>query len=76
MGFREFTANVHSNDLVRVTGYMIKLSDVAKFKQQGSRTNTTWLGSEASEQTAILQRLPRVLSHEQMPKFEQLVGNK
>ncbi|PSW66357.1 YjjI family glycine radical enzyme [Photobacterium leiognathi subsp. mandapamensis] len=76
MGFREFTANVHSNDLVRVTGYMVKLSDVAKFKQQGSRTNTTWLGSEASEQTAILQRLPRVLSHEQMPKFEQLVGNK
>ncbi len=38
IGFREFTANVASNDLVRVTGYMIKLSDIAKFSQQGSRT--------------------------------------
>ncbi|KJG07748.1 hypothetical protein UB33_02240 [Photobacterium angustum] len=72
MGFREFTANVHSNDLVRVTGYMIKLSDVAKFKEAGSRTNTTWLGSEASEQTDILKRLPRVLSHEQTPHYSHI----
>ncbi|MGR5062069.1 YjjI family glycine radical enzyme [Photobacterium sp. DNB22_13_2] len=69
IGFREFTANVHSNDLVRVTGYMIKLSDIAKFKEQGSRTNTTGLGAEAAANTGILNRKPRVVSHEQTPRY-------
>ncbi|WIY24996.1 YjjI family glycine radical enzyme [Parasedimentitalea psychrophila] len=64
-GFREFTANVGGNDLVRVTGYMIRLSDVAQFHaEQGSRTNTTALGAEASKQTLILQRKPRVVANE------------
>lgn len=40
-GMREFTANVSGNDLVRVTGYMVRLSDLAKFRAEGSRTNTT-----------------------------------
>ncbi|GLO63976.1 glycine radical enzyme, YjjI family protein [Vibrio sp. MACH09] len=71
IGFREFTANVASNDLVRVTGYMIKLSDIAKFSQQGSRTNTTGLGAEAAENTNILNRKPRVVSHEQDPSYSQ-----
>ncbi|EEW26566.1 YjjI family glycine radical enzyme [Rhodobacter ferrooxidans] len=64
-GFREFTANVASNDLVRVTGYMIRLSDVAKHNaQKGSRTNTTGLGAEAAAKTAILQHQPRVMGQE------------
>lgn len=41
---REFTANVAGNDLVRVTGYMVRLSDLEKYREAGSRTNTTWLG--------------------------------
>lgn len=69
LGFREFTANVASNDLVRVTGYMVKLSDISKFKEQGSRTNTTWLGTEASENTRILERQPRVVSREMSPVY-------
>ena len=58
-GYREFTANVASNDLVRVTGYMIKLSDIAKYEDEGSRTNTTFLGAEAAKNTGILERKPR-----------------
>ncbi|ABV34881.1 conserved hypothetical protein [Shewanella sediminis HAW-EB3] len=69
LGFREFTANVASNDLIRVTGYMIKLSDIADFKRQGSRTNTTGLGAEAAANTGILNRKPRVTSHEQSPVY-------
>ncbi len=69
LGFREFTANVASNDLVRVTGYMVKLSDISKFKEEGSRTNTTWLGTEASENTRILERQPRVVSREMSPVY-------
>ena len=64
-GFREFTANVAGNDLVRVTGYMIRLSDVEKYNaEQGSRINTTVLGAEAAACTPILERKPRVLAHE------------
>ena len=64
LGLREFTANVASNDLVRVTGYMIKLSDIEAFNNSGSRKDTTVLGAEAAEKTGILKRTPRVISRE------------
>ena len=70
-GMREFTANVAGNDLVRVTGYMVRLSDLEKFREAGSRTNTTWLGEEAARNTRILERQPRVISHEQQMRFSQ-----
>jgi len=70
LGFREFTANVASNDLVRVTGYMIKLSDINKFAEEGSRKNTTFLGAEAAKNTGILDRAPRVVSMESSPVYE------
>jgi len=67
-GFREFTVNVASNDLVRVTGYMVRLSDIRKYnEQQGSRTNTTVLGAEAADVTGILERKPRVVANELAP---------
>nr|WP_318383091.1 YjjI family glycine radical enzyme [uncultured Enterobacter sp.] len=70
-GMREFTANVSGNDLVRVTGYMVRLSDLKKFAAEGSRLNTTWLGDEAARNTRILERQSRVVSHEQQMRFSQ-----
>jgi YjjI family glycine radical enzyme len=71
-GFREFTVNVARNDLVRVTGYMVRLSDIRKFRdQQGSRTNTTVLGAEAAKMTGILDRKPRVVGNELYPGYRQ-----
>jgi len=70
LGYREFSANVASNDLIRVTGYMVKLSDIAKFAEQGSRTNTTFLGAGAAENTGILERSPRVVSLEMAPTYK------
>ena len=67
LGFREFTANVASNDLMRVTGYMVKRSDIEAFKQCGSRLNTTGLAAEAAVNTGILQRQARVIAHEHSP---------
>lgn len=64
IGMREFTANVADSDLVRVTGYMIRKSDVARFAAEGSRLQTTCLGAEASELTGIRQRAPRVVGRE------------
>lgn len=64
-GFREFTANVAGNDLVRVTGYMVRLSDIARHEAGGgARSTTTPLGAEAAALTGILNRRPRVLAHE------------
>ncbi|HDN2512530.1 MULTISPECIES: YjjI family glycine radical enzyme [Providencia] len=68
-GMREFTANVASNDLVRVTGYMVRLSDIEKFKTEGSRSNTTWLGEEATKNCKITARQQRVISHEQSMRY-------
>ena len=64
IGMREFTANVADSDLVRVTGYMIRKRDVARFAAEGSRLQTTCLGAEASELTGIRQRAPRVVAIE------------
>jgi hypothetical protein len=36
VGMREFSANVSGNDLVRVTGYMVRLSDLEKYRAEGS----------------------------------------
>jgi YjjI family glycine radical enzyme len=69
LGFREFSANVESNDLVRVTGYMVKLSDIEKVKREGSRVNTTELGADAAEHTGILNRSPRVIAMELDPSY-------
>ncbi|WP_370737815.1 YjjI family glycine radical enzyme [Gilliamella mensalis] len=69
LGFREFTANISGNDLIRVTGYMVRLSDIAKYKKEGSRINTTFLGAEAADDTennSYLCRKSRVISHEQI----------
>lgn len=66
-GLREFTANVAGNDLVRVTGYMIRLSDVENHRAgRESRTNTTALGAEAAALTDILKRRPRVVAAEML----------
>lgn len=71
-GFREFTANVASNDLVRVTGFMVRLSDIRKFNEAGnSRTNTTVLGAEAAEFAGILERRPRVVGNELYSGYRQ-----
>jgi len=59
-GMREFTANVSGNDLIRITGYMVKLSEVKKLREQGSRNDTTALGAEAIDRTGIKNRNPRI----------------
>ena len=48
-----------------------QLSDLEKYRAEGSRTNTTWLGEEAARNTRILERQPRVISHEQQMRFSQ-----
>ena len=69
-GLREFTANVGGNDLMRITGYMIKQSDIEKYQDEGSRTNTTWLGEEALKTTQVSQR-----KQTSLPSTSRVVAN-
>ena len=68
-GMREMTFNVSGCDLVRVTGYMVRLSDVERWKREGSRLASTVLGAESIENWHLLDRLPRVISAEFDPRL-------
>jgi YjjI family glycine radical enzyme len=67
-GMREMTFNIEGCDLVRVTGYMVKLSDIEKWKRDGSRIGSTVLGAQSVENWGLLGRTPRVISHEHDPR--------
>lgn len=67
-GMREMTFNIEGCDLVRVTGYMVKLSDIEKWKREGSRLASTVLGAQSVENWGLLGRTPRVISHEHDPR--------
>ncbi len=73
-GLREITFNVEGCDLVRVTGYMVRLSDIEKLRAAGSRINSTVLGAESVENWGLLDRVPRVISHEYDPRLGSIVG--
>ena len=72
-GMREMTFNVEGSDLVRVTGYMVKLSDIEKLNSERSRINSTVLGAESVENWGLLGRVPRVISHESDPRMESVI---
>ena len=66
-GLRMFTANVANGELVRVTGYMVRRSDIKKLKEEGSRLNTTVFGAEAVEKCGIDNRNARLITDETLP---------
>lgn len=72
-GLREITFNVEGCDLVRVTGYMVRLSDIAKLRGDGSRINSTVLGADSVENWGLLDRVPRVISAEHDPRFSAVI---
>jgi len=60
-------------DLVRVTGYMVRLSDIERLRAAGSRINSTVLGADSVENWGLLDRVPRVISTEFDPRLGALV---
>ncbi len=72
-GMREITFNVEGSDLVRVTGYMVRLSDVEKLRREASRINSTGLGADSIENWRLLDRVPRVIGMETDPRMRSLL---
>ena len=57
------------SDLVRITGYMVRLSDVEQLKESRARNNSTGLSAESLENWSLLDRVPRVISLEYDPRL-------
>lgn len=65
-GMRDFTFNLDSNDFIRITGYLVRKSDLAK--SPSARHSSTYLGAGAIAGSHVDQRtVKRVTSAESSP---------
>ena len=66
VGMRDFTFNLDSNDFIRITGYLVRKSDLAKMPS--ARHGSTYLGAGSVADSHVDQRnVKRVVSHESSP---------
>ncbi len=67
-GMRDVTFNLDSNDFIRITGYLVRKSDLAKI-EQGARHSSTVLGAGSVAGAHCDQRaVKRVVSAESSPR--------
>jgi YjjI family glycine radical enzyme len=65
IGMRDFTFNLDSNDFIRITGYLVRKSDLAKIDTGGARHQSTFLGAGSVANSHVDARAPkRVISGE------------
>jgi YjjI family glycine radical enzyme len=65
IGMRDFTFNLDSNDFIRITGYLVRKSDLAKLPAEGARHQSTYLGAGSVAHSHVDARTPkRVISLE------------
>jgi YjjI family glycine radical enzyme len=68
-GMRDFTFNVGCNDFVRITGYLVRKSDLDRFAESGARHNSTSFGFGAETNTHVTTRnVKRIMVHERTPR--------
>lgn len=66
-GMRDFTFNLDSNDFIRITGYLVRKSDLAKMP--AARHGSTYLGAGSVADSHVENRnVKRVVSHESSPR--------
>jgi YjjI family glycine radical enzyme len=64
-GMRDVTFNLDSNDFIRITGYLVRKSDLAKLDREGARHASTYLGAGSVERSHVdHRRAKRVISLE------------
>jgi YjjI family glycine radical enzyme len=67
-GMRDFTFNLDSNDFIRITGYLVRKSDLARVGS-GARHASTFLGAGSVALSHVDRRTAkRVISHESDPR--------
>ncbi len=67
-GMRDFTFNLDSNGFIRITGYLVRKSDLLKLP--AARHSSTFLGAGAVAGSHVdARKVKRVMSHESSPLF-------
>lgn len=67
-GMRDFTFNVDSNEFVRITGYLVRKSELARFAESGERHSSTVFAAGSVANSHVTERAPkRVVAHELEP---------
>ena len=65
-GMRDVTFNLDSNDFIRITGYLVRKSDLARI-ESGARHGSTFLGAGSEAEAHPSQRAPhRVVASERL----------
>lgn len=60
LGYRYITTYLKNTDLIRVTGYLVKKSEVEKYRKGESvLRDTTWFGSQTDENAKVFDRVLR-----------------
>jgi len=69
-GMRDFTFNLDSNEFIRITGYLVRKSDIAGLADhKGSRHTSDYLAAGSENSYHLTQRaVKRVRAHELSPK--------
>ncbi|MCL1598987.1 MAG: YjjI family glycine radical enzyme, partial [Actinomycetia bacterium] len=71
-GMRDFTFNVDSNDFVRITGYLVRKSELARYADGGERHSSTVFAAGSVANSHVTDRtIKRVLIHERNPRAGQ-----
>ena len=66
---RDVTFNLDSNDFIRITGYLVRKSDLAMIAERGARHGSTLLGAGSVRLSHVDLRTPkRVISSESAPR--------
>lgn len=68
-GMRDFTFNVDSNDFVRITGYLVRKSELAQYAEGNERHSSTLFAAGSVANSHVTQRtVKRVLVRERTPR--------
>jgi YjjI family glycine radical enzyme len=68
-GMRDFTFNIDDNEFIRITGYLVRKSDLERFSDGQERHGSTVFAAGSVANSHVTQRTPkRVLIHERSPR--------
>ena len=68
-GMRDFTFNLDSNDFIRITGYLVRKSDLVGIDERGARHSSDYLAAGSEAAYHLSQRaVKRIGCHERDPR--------
>ena len=68
VGMRDFTFNVDSNEFIRITGYLVRKSDLVGIEEHGARHSSDYLAATAEiNHTVTTRTVQRVIAAELSP---------